>query len=218
MCHISVHSYCDMQFTLFDSIALIFSIFRVGSISMTELVHVDFVMSGWQSSWCVRYLPSLTGLLWFFIQDFAELVTSHKDVFTPMLAMYSKLHKIFGSVSNSFCWDYEQHTITQCFVFEHSCYFEPQNKIMVMILRAIVEQFAHHIKSKCTATHCNTLQHTASHCNTLPCTTAPYMRLKSKRTTIRASHWEQIYSNTLQHTATHCNTRQHTATHCNTLH
>jgi len=202
MCHISVHSYCDMQFTLFDSIALIFSIFRVGSISMTELVHVDFVMSGWQSSWCVRYLPSLTGLLWFFIQDFAELVTSHKDVFTPMLAMYSKLHKIFGSVSNTCCWDYEQHTITQCFVFEHSCYFEPQNKIMVMILRAIVEQFAHHIKSKCTATHCNALQRTATHCTTL----------KGKRTTICA-----LRANVLQHTATHCNTLRHTATHCHAL-
>jgi len=95
------------------------------------------------------------------------------------------------------------------------------------------------IESKCTATHCNTLQHTATHCNTLPCTTAPYIyiRLKSKRTMIRASHWEQIYSNTLQRTATHCNTLQHTqeqivndmcitlrkkllhhtTTHCNTL-
>jgi hypothetical protein len=28
-------------------------------------------------------------------QDFAELVTAHKDVFTPMLALYSKLHKVF---------------------------------------------------------------------------------------------------------------------------
>ena len=36
---------------------------------------------------------------------------------------------------------------------------------------------------RCTATHCNTLQHTATHCNSL------------------------------QHTATHCNTLLHTATH-----
>ena len=40
---------------------------------------------------------------------------------------------------------------------------------------------------RCTATHCNTLQHTATHCNAL------------------------------QHIATHCHTLPHTATHCNAL-
>jgi len=55
-----------------------------------------------------------------------------------MLAMYSKLHKIFVTVSNTFFGEYEQHTIIYCFVFERSGYFEPQNKIMLMILRAIV--------------------------------------------------------------------------------
>jgi hypothetical protein len=32
-------------------------------------------------------------------QDFAELVAEHKDVFTPMLALYSKLQKVFQNVS-----------------------------------------------------------------------------------------------------------------------
>jgi hypothetical protein len=32
-------------------------------------------------------------------QDFVELVAAHKDIFTPMLALYSKLHKVFAHVS-----------------------------------------------------------------------------------------------------------------------
>ena len=57
---------------------------------------------------------------------------------------------------------------------------------------------------KCTAKHCNTLQHTATHCN-VHLTQGLFTPL-------------QIVKVSLQHTATHCNTLQHTATHYNTLH
>ncbi len=33
-------------------------------------------------------------------QDFVEIVASHKDIFTPMVALYSKLHKVFAHVSS----------------------------------------------------------------------------------------------------------------------
>jgi len=47
--------------------------------------------------------------------------------------------------------------------------------------------------ARCTATHCNTLQHSATHCNTLQHTVT--------------------HGNMLLHTATHCTTLQHTVTH-----
>jgi hypothetical protein len=37
----------------------------------------------------------LSAWVWKTKKDFVELVRSHKDAFTPMLVLYSKLHKVF---------------------------------------------------------------------------------------------------------------------------
>jgi len=78
---------------------------------------------------------------------------------------------------------------------------------------------------KCTATHCNLLQHTATHCNTLQHTAIKHDTSKDGHCAAlhcTAPHWNRLqhtatHYNTLQHTATHCNMLQHTATRCNTL-
>jgi len=66
---------------------------------------------------------------------------------------------------------------------------------------------------RCTATHCNTLQHTAIHCNTLQHPATPCNTLQCIATHCTTA----THCNTLYHTAPHCNPLQHTATHCNTL-
>ena len=99
-------------------------------------------------------------------------------------------------------------------------------------------------KHRCSAAHCNTLQHTATHCNTLQhtaihCNTLRYTAIHtashyhtqpyacSKTITTVWWPWLLYYTTrpvrvsvclmTLYSIATHCNTLQHTATHCNTL-
>jgi hypothetical protein len=45
------------------------------------IMHAAFLLSGYAKK-----------------KDFVELVRSHKDAFTPMLVLYSKLHKVFDHV------------------------------------------------------------------------------------------------------------------------
>ena len=120
-----------------------------------------------------------------------------------------------------------QHTATHCNALQHTA-THCNKRTQGSSVHPVHEW--HAVRgSRCTATHCNTLQqaatycnvlqHITTHCNTLEhiCIRRPSAHPAHEGHAVRGRRHTATHCNTLQHTAKHCNTLQHTAIHCNTL-